>query len=175
MDNYYSELDAIKRAGLEHANACIANGQTAPLEFPFSGEWAGGLTGQDALDYAGIHAVYADLSDFEQVDVTDAFTDGYMSASWPDPDYGSWVDVAFLQDDDYDDMVTECGDNIDATAAYLSQWDYGTETDEAHTVDAYPWGNADDVHDVTVGGVAYMLTVNRGLRYASLNRRPIGY
>lgn len=83
MSDYYSDLQAIRAAGLQHAVDHMANGTTAPEESLFSGEWADGLTGQDALDYAGIDARFNDLEDFERTDVMDSFEDGYLSAEWP--------------------------------------------------------------------------------------------
>ena len=80
MTDYYTDLDRIRAAGLEYATNGIASGETEPA--PFSGEWADGLTGQDALDMAGIRATFHDLEDFEQTDVLDAWEDGYFSAAW---------------------------------------------------------------------------------------------
>lgn len=86
MSDYGSNIDACRQAGYAYALACIARGDTAPLEAPFSGEWADGLTGQDVLDMAarlGADAVaWEDLDDFAQSDVLDAWEDGYFSADW---------------------------------------------------------------------------------------------
>jgi len=81
-----------------------------------------------------------------------------------------WVDAAFLQGDDYDE-IADLG--IDEMAEYLSQWDYGDETDAAHTTDEPSWGSSDRTYKVSVGGLDYVLAVNHGLGYASLNRRPL--
>lgn len=83
MTDYYSDLDAIRAAGFEYATNGIAAGETEPDDTPFSGEWADGLTGQDALDAAGIRAAFTDLDDFERADVLDAWEGGYLSAAWP--------------------------------------------------------------------------------------------
>lgn len=83
MANYGSVLDACRAAGLAYARACIARGDTAPLEAPFSGVWADGLTGQDVLDMAGIDAAWEDGNDFAKADVLDAWEAGYYSADWP--------------------------------------------------------------------------------------------
>lgn len=94
MTDYYSDLDAIRAAGLEYATSAIAAGDAVPDDAPFSGEWADGLTGQDALNMAGIDAMFANLDDFEQADVLDAFEDGYLSAAWPrafDPDASGYA------------------------------------------------------------------------------------
>lgn len=94
MTDYYADLDRIRAAGLEYANNGIAAGETAPDDAPFSGEWAHGLIGQDALDAAGISAVFDDLDDFERDDVLDAWEDGYRSADWPrafDPDVNGYT------------------------------------------------------------------------------------
>ena len=82
MTTYYTQLDAIRAAGAQHALAHMANGTVEPEESLFSGEWADGLTGQDALDYAGIDSRFSELEDFEQTDVMDSFEDGYNSADW---------------------------------------------------------------------------------------------
>ena len=85
MSDYYSDLDRIKKAGHQHALDQMSNGTTEPVEGLFSGEWADGLTGQDAIDYAGIkECTFSDLEDYEQTDVMDAFEDGYNSAPWPE-------------------------------------------------------------------------------------------
>lgn len=90
---------------------------------------------------------------------------------------GRWVDIAFVEN--WDAEVEEngapaFGENIDDMAEYLaSQWDYGQETDAAHTGDTPPWGSADDLHMVKFGGITYVLALNRALGYVSLNRRPL--
>jgi hypothetical protein len=81
-----------------------------------------------------------------------------------------WVSVVFAQGDDYNE-VADMG--IDEMAAHLAQWDYGDETDFAHTRDGAPWGSADRLHEVTVGGTAYTLSVNHPGGYAGLCRRPL--
>lgn len=81
--DYYSDLDRIRAAGLAYANNAMAAGDVVPDDAPFSGEWADGLTGQDALDMAGIDARFSDLDEFEQTDVLDHWEDGYLSAPWP--------------------------------------------------------------------------------------------
>lgn len=93
---------------------------------------------------------------------------------------GPWVDVVFIQDWDIEwqgdsDDVPEWGD-WEAMAQYLSQWDYGTETDDAQTQE---WGAGyyDDVHHFTIGGLEYVLTTGplKMNGYAGLVRRPLGY
>jgi hypothetical protein len=81
-----------------------------------------------------------------------------------------WVDVVFLQGDEYDE-ISDFG--IQDMADYLAQWDYGDETDAAHTLADKPWGSSDREYEVTSGGLDYVLAVNYGLGYASLNRRPL--
>lgn len=100
---------------------------------------------------------------------------------------GPWVDVVFVDDwsahVDGDESTAPAvelsrflsAEDVQALADYLSGWDYGDETDSAHTSDRYSWGDSDDEYAVTVGGVDYVLAVAGMLDYVSLNRRPIGY
>lgn len=81
-----------------------------------------------------------------------------------------WVDVVFMQGDDYNE-VADMG--IDEMAEHMAQWDYGYETDLAHTRDTAPWGTDDRLYEITTGGLDYVLTVNHRMGYASLNRRPL--
>lgn len=89
-----------------------------------------------------------------------------------------YVDVVFVQDwDEFEGDAPEWGD-WQAMAEYLTQWDYGTETDDAHTrVDdnGRRGAGTDDMIVATVndGDIEYRLTVNLGLRYASLTREPL--
>lgn len=83
MSDYYADLERIKAAGRAYADDCIAAGDIVPQDAPFSGEWAGGLLPQDALDMADIARRFDDLESFEQTDVLDFWEDGYFSASWP--------------------------------------------------------------------------------------------
>lgn len=91
---------------------------------------------------------------------------------------GPWVSVAFMDGDDYETMIDATNDNGGSTGAaveYLAQWDYGTETDEAHTTDGAQWGPDDTAHEVTFGGIDYVYATNHYMGYVSLNRRPIGF
>ena len=83
MTSYYDDLARVKAAGKAYAETGIRYGSYVPEEGLFSGEWADGLTGQDALNQAGIEATFSELEDFEQTDVLDSFEDGYYSADWP--------------------------------------------------------------------------------------------
>lgn len=92
---------------------------------------------------------------------------------------GQWVDVVFIQD--WDEELSEAGEygqdpiefgDWDKMAEYMAKWDYGTETDDAHTSGSC-WGQQDTLVEVNVGGLDYVLSANWGLRYASLNRRPL--
>lgn len=87
---------------------------------------------------------------------------------------GTWVDVVFVEDlsEEQDEYDAPGMDDRDALAEYLTQWDYGTETDSAHSGEWQP-GSADDVSEHVIGGLTYVLTTNRRLDYASLNRRPL--
>lgn len=105
--------------------------------------------------------------------VNDGDSEDYEPCGWAIAykeagDYdGPWVDVVFADGDDYSE-VQDMG--IEEMTDYLSQWDYGQETDDAHTRDTYSWGNSDHVYMVG----QYVLTANYRLGYASLNRRPMG-
>ena len=84
------------------------------------------------------------------------------------------VDVVFVQGDEYS-KIADLG--IDEMVAYLSQWDYGTETDDAHT----HWrhlpeqATEDRVHQVSINGVKYTLNINHRRGYAGLSRRPVRF
>ena len=81
-----------------------------------------------------------------------------------------WVDVVFMAGDDYNE-VADMG--IDEMVAHMAQWDFGQDTDAAHTRDGAPWGSADRTYQVTFGGIDYTLAANNFEGYASLNRRPL--
>lgn len=85
-----------------------------------------------------------------------------------------WVDVQFVQGDEYN-KIADFG--IDEMVAYLSQWDYGTETDDAHTfckvLPDLP--TSDRVYEVSINGVRYTLNVNHPHCYAGLSRRPVQF
>jgi hypothetical protein len=88
---------------------------------------------------------------------------------------GPWVDVGFHDGDSYDQAMAASDDgwDIDKLAEYLAQWDFGDETDGAHTRDEAPWGEGDRVYEVEIGGLDYILTTNHHFGYVSLNRRPL--
>ena len=97
MSDYYGDLDRIKKAGHQHALGQMANGAVEPEEALFSGEWADSLTGQDAINYAGIkECMFSDLEDYEQTDVMDSFEDGYNSAPWPE--VRAWHEINGFED-----------------------------------------------------------------------------
>ena len=81
-----------------------------------------------------------------------------------------WVDVVFMTGDDYN-TVADMG--IVEMAEHMAQWDSGEETDFAHTREEAPWGSADRLYEVALGGLDYVLAVNHPEGYASLNRRPL--
>lgn len=89
---------------------------------------------------------------------------------------GAFVDIVFVQDIDSerDEMGTTVPDrgDRDALAEYLAQWDYGTETDDAHTGTADGWGPYDTLSEHTVGGLTYVLGTHP-FGYAYLARRPL--
>lgn len=83
-----------------------------------------------------------------------------------------WVDVVFAQGDDYT-KIADMG--VDEMVAYLTQWDYGQETDDAHM----QWRPVDQstgddrVHVVRIHDIEYTLNVNHPHGYAGLSRRPV--
>jgi hypothetical protein len=86
-----------------------------------------------------------------------------------------WVDVVFAQGDDYT-KIADMG--VDEMAAYLAQWDYGQETDDAHThwvpvSDGQQAGHQDRIHQVRFHDLEYTLNVNHPHGYAGLSRRPV--
>lgn len=95
-----------------------------------------------------------------------------------------WVDVIFVQDvyafEEEDQVLATAyreGD-LDAVVDYLAAWDYGTETDQAHTTDDDPHNppGFDRAHDIQLApGQDYVLVVNRQLDYLALYRRPLDW
>jgi hypothetical protein len=99
-----------------------------------------------------------------------------------------WVTAAFLQDDNARPFFERWDEDARSGVEYLHQWDYGTETDGAHTyvpptdegdlrhgtwflrdpeAAQYPWGAADDTFEYD----EYVLAIGPGRMYVSLNRR----
>ena len=88
MSDYYADLNRIKKAGHQHALDHMNQGTYVPAGGLFSGECIDSLTGQDALNYAGIkECTFSDLEYYEQTDVMDAFEAGYYSAPWLLPSF----------------------------------------------------------------------------------------
>lgn len=85
-----------------------------------------------------------------------------------------WVDVVFVQD--YSEILEVAPEidvsDRDALAEYLTQWDFGDETDAAHTRSGEPWGAEDMLSEHVIGGLTYTLGTHR-FGYVSLNRRPL--
>jgi hypothetical protein len=83
-----------------------------------------------------------------------------------------WVDVAFAQGDDYT-KIADMG--VDQMAAHLTQWDYGQDTDDAHTrfVPVSESTGSDRVYQVRFHDLEYTLNVNHPHGYAGLSRRPV--
>ena len=84
-----------------------------------------------------------------------------------------WVDVVFVQGDDYT-KIADMG--VDEMAAHLAQWDYGQETDDAHThfvPVSETNAKADRVYQVRFHDLEYTLNVNHSFGYAGLSRRPV--
>ena len=94
----------------------------------------------------------------------------------------TYVDIVFVQDWESEreeqaregNALPEWGD-WEAIAEYLTQWDFGDESDAAHTVtaDTPPWGNWDDTLELVIHGLNYVVSWNSGLRYVGLIRRPL--
>lgn len=83
----------------------------------------------------------------------------------------AWVDVVFAQGDDYT-KIADMG--VDEMAFYLAQWDYGQETDDAHTrSDGPSFGSDDRVYQVRIHDIEYTLSVNHPMGYAGLSRPPV--
>ena len=88
-----------------------------------------------------------------------------------------FVDVVFVEDWDAEVKRVHgapAWGEWDEIARYLARWDFGEETDRAHTTDTDPAGSLDYHNFHTIGGVQYRLTYNPGLRYVALTRRPVG-
>ncbi|ALA48194.1 hypothetical protein AU152_gp81 [Mycobacterium phage Phlei] len=81
-----------------------------------------------------------------------------------------WVNIVFLQGDEYDNIADM---SIEELVGYLAYWDYGSETDFADTRDGEPWGSADDLYEVEDCGTTYTLSINRAIGYVGLHRRPL--
>ena len=86
---------------------------------------------------------------------------------------GPWVSVVFLDGDDFDACEEYAESDTGTMGEYMSRWDYGAETDGAHTEDGASWGSGDRVWTEEIDGTLYAVAVNYALGYASLNRRPI--
>ena len=86
-----------------------------------------------------------------------------------EPYSGPWVDVVFIQDWHNQDGAPELGE-LGAMLEWMGEWDYGQETDYAHTTDTPQWGSSDTLYRVG----QYVIAINYRLGYASLNRRPMG-
>ena len=81
------------------------------------------------------------------------------------------TDIVFIQSWP-DDSPGPHGDP-DEIANYLVNWDYGQETDEAHTMTEPSVGSSDDIFVIEIDGLTYWLSLNVALGYASLSRRPL--
>lgn len=86
------------------------------------------------------------------------------------------VDIVFIQDwesERDDNPETPEWGEWEAMAEYLTQWDFGTETDYAHALESEPWGTSDDTREFVIGGLAYTLSTNSHLHYAGLTRAAL--
>lgn len=85
-------------------------------------------------------------------------------------DVTQWVDVLYVQDWDDEPDMPEWQDR-DAMAEYMTQWDFGVETDAAHTKDTGPIASYWHSEHI-IGGLTYTLATSR-LGDAALYRRPL--
>lgn len=86
---------------------------------------------------------------------------------------GRWVDVVFVQDTHEHDDFDFDEASFDEVIEYLTQWDFGDETDAAHTMDEWSAGSSDDVYVSDNPALSdYVLTYNLRLGYYGLVRRP---
>jgi hypothetical protein len=91
-----------------------------------------------------------------------------------------WVDIIFVQDWKQFEYDNEEGGNCPqfgewlAMAEFMTQWDFGDETDGAHTMSGQSHGRDDQLHVFMIDNLEYTLAVHWGLQYASLSRRPLG-
>lgn len=94
-----------------------------------------------------------------------------------------WVEIVFFQGHQYDDphltrLLEADWPDAHTIAEYLANWDYGNETDGAHTTDedpftADPYATAVEL-ELAVGH-DYVLTMNRQLGLVGLYRRPLDW
>lgn len=80
--DWFAMLDRAKAFGKEYAEHGIKAGDTAPLESPLSGEWAGAITPKDVVAQLGGNI--ETLEHFEVEDILSHWEDGYNSAEWPE-------------------------------------------------------------------------------------------
>lgn len=89
----------------------------------------------------------------------------------------AWTTIIFLQlSQDFDIFQGSGGKGQDGffdsseeeMAKFLSQWDYSER--ENISIEE-PWGSADYVVEVKVGGDNYILAYNTGLGYAGLHQK----
>lgn len=97
-----------------------------------------------------------------------------------------WVSVFFDQGDESDIVLNlfDQDDGVRLAVEHMSQWDYGDETDQAHTYvhqpapeatfyndpdHTAPWGRADDTYEHG----NYVMSIGPGRMYVSLNRRRL--
>lgn len=90
-----------------------------------------------------------------------------------------WVNIVFIQDWDSYAPIEALEGDVYAIAEYLSDWDYGKVTDADHDMcfgnEELSAGAYDDVVEVTVDGIDYVLTHNPAMGHVGLSRRPVDY
>lgn len=97
------------------------------------------------------------------------------------PDQRALVCIVILTGDDYEqavDAANDAGGSTQAVVEHLSQWDHGTENDQAAAVlgtislaQLRSWPH--QVHEVTSGGLEFWLLIDHGLRMYALYREPL--
>lgn len=82
----------------------------------------------------------------------------------------TYTTVVFMDGDDaHGALDVEDTHGTDALFEHLRQWDYGDNYELPR--DAAPWGSRDHTYAYPYGeeGMTYVMAVNRGLGYVSLN------
>lgn len=79
-----------------------------------------------------------------------------------------FVDIVFLQGENFDDIEGLLENSFEDVVEYMSQWEFGDE--EMSEMSLAPWGTSDTVF-YSVKYPGYILSFNRALGYAHLIRK----